>query len=162
MASGDRQSMSSVFDDMLRDTWRELDDLYDRPAKPAATPRSQAAATPASAPAPRRPEPSNVSEPERFLNDRYGDGWRQEIVEKKRDGDEVVVLAKLVIDAHDIVKTQFGRARIAGRRGGVAGTSGGVRFAMGEGRGSRPGATAEANAYAKAAADALAKCVAIL
>lgn len=158
MANGDRQSLSSAFDDMLQDGWRELETLYDGPAKPAAR-----AAEPARTPASDGRNRAAESEPERFLNDRYGTGWRQEVLERKRDGDEVVVLAKLVIDDPEIVKTQFGRARVAGAGSATAGTSGGISFAFADSGGTASaGASGETEAYDAAAADALRKCVAIL
>ena len=167
MADENRQSMSSAFDDMLKQTRRELEGLYSGSHMPEATGvrlplPTQAPSRPASGAARRA---SGGSDAERFLNDRYGDGWTQEILEQKRDGDEVVVLCKLVIEAHDISKTQFGRARVTG--GGSAkmiGSAGGVSFSLGgqidDGRVSS--SDAEAAAYREAARDALAKCAAML
>jgi len=168
MASRDRQSLSSAFDDMLKQTWRELDGLHDGPTGSSSlTERAAAPSPPPPSPRSRVSRPSGgSSDAERFLNDRYGDGWRQEILERKRDGDEVVVLCKLIIEDQDISKTQFGRAHVAGNAPGasVAGTSGGVSFGIGEPRdhGRAPGENAEAVAYRAAASDALAKCVAML
>lgn len=167
MANRDHQSLSSAFDDMLKDTWREFDGLY-------GASQSSPASVGSPSPAPQRPPParsaslssrSTVSNAERFLNDRYGDGWSQEILEQRRDGDEVIALCKLVIEDQGISKTQFGRARVAGGGGGkVAGSAGGVSFSLAgqSDDGRRVGADAEAAAYREAAQDALAKCVALL
>ena len=93
MANGDHQSLSSAFDDMLEVNWRELEGLYSGSQTPAVT-RDMPTASPQS---PSRTlsqftrPASGTSDAERFLNDRYGDGWKQEILEQKRDGDEVVI-----------------------------------------------------------------------
>lgn len=161
MSDADRQSLSSAFDAMLSETKRELDGLYGGVLSPA--PRDD---RPSPRPSLARAPAEKSSDAERFLNDRYGDGWRQEILEQKRDGDEVLVLGKLVIDDQDISKTQFGRARIAGGAPSnrATGSAGGIGFAIsaapGEGR--PVGEDAETAAYRAAARDALAKCVAML
>ena len=61
----------------------------------------------------------------RRLNERFGNDWRYEIAEQQRDGDEAIVLCKLVLGKDGAVRTHFGRARIS--EGPVAGASGGVR-----------------------------------
>lgn len=171
MANEDRQSLSSAFDDMLKQTRRELDGLYDGSVNSPSTSERSTAPSPLAAPSPtqpsRAPRPSGgSSDAERFLNDRYGDGWRQDILERTRDGDEVVVLCKLTIDDQGIAKTQFGRARILGAKSSstVAGTVGGISFGLGgAGNGNRArDETAESAAYRTAAEDALTKCVAML
>lgn len=136
-------STDSPFDTMLDDARRELDALAGEP----------------SAPAPRVAEsPADLSEPERFLNDRYGDGWQVEIAERRREGDEVVVLCRLTVPEHDITRAQFGRARI-GATAPLNGSSGGVAFSLGA---VGQGAGEELQAYASAEANGLAKCVALL
>jgi len=171
MSSEDRQSLSSAFDNMLKDARRELDGLFDGSVTARADERPTASSPYSPPPKPRKSSPqsssrsANLSDAERFLNDRYADGWRREILERKRDGNEVVVLCKLIVEDHDISKTQFGRARVGGGNAvAVGGTSGGVSFGVG---GSRErdrtsGENAESVAYRVATADALAKCVAML
>jgi hypothetical protein len=73
-----------------------------------------------------------------------------------REGDEAIVLCKLLPPDQDAVKTQFGRARIA--RGPVAGSSEGVRFTLGTDDAARD----ESEAYRRAAEAALARCVELL
>jgi hypothetical protein len=133
-------STDSPFDTMLDDARRELDALAGGPAVPAV-----------SAPA------AGLSEPERFLNDRYGDGWHIEISERHREDDEVVVLCRLTIPEHDITRAQFGRASI-GVTQPLKGSSGGIAFSLGD---ATDGGD-EREAYAAAEADGLRKCVELL
>jgi hypothetical protein len=64
----------------------------------------------------------------RRLNDRFGNDWRFEIVDEQRDGDEAIVMCRLVLDKEGALRTQFGRARIS--QGPVPGASGGMRFTL--------------------------------
>ena len=135
---------SAAFDAMLEDSRRALDSLYQ-------------GSTPEPRPAPRAPR----SEAERFLDDRYGDGWRCEVSERRREGDEVLVLCKLVIPAHDILRSQFGGARIGGGEAPLRGSSAGTAFTLGGDAPAAKGDGIEA-AYRRAEADGLVKCVALL
>ena len=129
---------------MLEDSQRALESLYQgSPAAPRPVPR-----------APR-------SEAERFLDDRYGEGWRCEVSERRREGDEVLVLCKLVIPERDILRSQFGRARIGGGEAPLRGSSAGTAFTLGGDAPALRGDGIEA-AYRRAEADGLVKCVALL
>ena len=132
----------SPFDTMLDEARRELDALAGGP-QPVARAASREA---------------EVSEPERFLNDRYGAGWQVEFAERRREGDEVVVLCRLTVPEHDITRAQFGRASI-GATQPLKGSSGGVAFSLG---GAGESTDEELQAYAGAEADGLRKCVALL
>ena len=88
----------------------------------------------------------------RRLNERFGDDWRFEIAEQTRDGDEAIVLCKLIFGKDGAVRTQFGRARISG-----AGCRSERRRAIqGRRRGRRPD---ERDAFRRAAEAALMNCV---
>lgn len=170
-------SPSSLFDEMLAKNRKQFDALYggstgetDRESAPTPPPAPPARGQPAGrvGTASRTPDRLGIapSDAERFLTDRYGDGWRHEITDQRREGDEVVVLCKLQIDDGTIVKSQFGRAQISstGLAVETKGTAAGVAFLA------RPpdagsvdiAADPEAAAYRAAEQAALAKCAALL
>ena len=101
------------------------------------------------------PEPGS-SAAAQYLNERFANRWHYQIVERRRVGDEVVVMCKLFLEDHGVVKTQFGRATVAA--GSVAGRSGAVRFRLELGA-AEP---SEEDAYRRAAENALANCVKLL
>lgn len=128
MANTQRPDLSSVFDDMLAKSKRQFDDLYqgrvghgDSGARPSRTTGG-------------RPGTKSVgrldaeSPAVRRLNDRFGNDWRFEIAKEQRDGDEAIVLCRLVLGKEGAVRTQFGRAKIS--QGPVVGASGGMRFKL--------------------------------
>lgn len=167
MASERRSSMSSAFDDMLEQNWRELDSMY---AAPGREQRSTARHNEVRAPtfpssdfdadSAAASEASVVDQ----LNKRFGTKWRYDVAERHRDGDEVVVLCKLSLPDQRVTKAQFGLARIgqAGAGSTVQGSAGGVSFALGSSdTGSLSGDTEDA-AYDRAIEDALGKCAAML
>jgi len=158
MADTPRPELSSAFDDMLEQTRKRFDDLYrgrqPRPSEPAARARSfvSRAVTPrVPRAAAARLDPDSPAA--HRLNERFGSDWRCEITEQKRDGDEAIVLCKLIFGKENAVRTQFGRARISGRPVAVA--SGGVRFKIG-GSGTEQD---ESDAFRRAAEAALTNCV---
>ena len=157
MASDRRSSSSSTsaassFDEMLERNRRELDGMYGGIAwtepREAAPPPGAGAASPVV----------------RQLNQRFGDEWRYEITERRRDGDEVVVLCRLTLPERNVTKAQFGLARIgrAGAGAAVRGSAGGVSFTLGAGDSGWLAGDSEDAAYERAADDALAKCAAML
>ena len=89
----------------------------------------------------------------RWLNEHFGTNWRYEIGTQKREGDEAIVLGKLTFGRDHAIRTQFGRARIAGDA--LAAASGGVRFKLG-GTGSEHD---EREAFRRAAEAALSNCI---
>jgi hypothetical protein len=136
MTNTQRPELSSIFDDMLAQNKKRFDDLY-RGGRPyaggfAAGPRAFAGS-----PATVVPSPSAVASTQldpasaaaRRLNERFGNDWRYEIAEKRRDGDEAIVLCKLILGKAGAVRTQFGSAKLSD--GPVAGASDGVRFKLG-------------------------------
>jgi hypothetical protein len=133
MANTQRPELSSVFDDMLTQNKKRFDDLY-RGGRPsaggsAAGPQgpvgSQATAVPSpAAAASAQLDPGSAAV--RRLNERFGNDWRYEIADKQRDGDEAIVLCKLILGKDGAVRTQFGSAKLS--KGPVSGASDGVRF----------------------------------
>ncbi len=158
MAHPQRPSgLSSAFDDMLAKSKKRFDDLYVR-QQPAAASFTVAQTRPGSgwptvlagiaAAAQLDPESPAV----RQLNERFGGDWRFEVAEQQRDGDEAIVLGRLILGKDGAVRTQFGRATIGAKP--VAGASGGVTFQLGAG-----GDTDERDAFRRATQAALINCV---
>lgn len=149
MAETRQSRLSSVLDDMLMQNKQRMDALFrGAPSAAVATAAPQPAAPlrldPASSPAIRR------------LNQRFGDDWHYEVAAQHREGGEAIVLLKLVIGKTGTVKTQFGRAKLAG--GPVEGTSGGLSFRLA----GAPDDENEAETYARAAEAALMKCAELI
>ncbi len=162
MASNRRSGLTSPFDDMLDQNRRQFDDLNTRSWPRQSTARP--APSPAASTAPHRaPEQTDAV---RFLNDRYGERWRYEIADRRREGDEVIVLCKLIIADLDIAKSQFGRARIgqSGAAPAPKGSADGVAFALGPEPSSTAGIAGdpEQAAFRQAVDAALTKCAALL
>ncbi len=147
------KSLTAAFDDMLRDSRQKFEILSGRPAPAAA--ESTASLSPAEA------APGPVSPAERRLAERFGEDWRYEVVERRRDGGEVTVLCKVTAQEGAVVKSQFGSAHLDDARAGrsIAGNADGVAFSLvlQEGAEGSVFATAEA-AYARAIEHALGKC----
>lgn len=135
------------------------------PGAPIAAP-VKPGATPGALPAPALPvfQPE-TSEAVRRLNDRFGEGWRYEVVENREEQGEVIVLCKVSVPEKQISKTQFGSAP-SGARGGTAeirGTADGVPFVIAGAAAdpARPGISSDA-AFRQAVENALAKCADML
>lgn len=160
MANTQRPELSSVFDDMLVQNKKRFDDLYRGG-------RLHAGLSSTAATAPLRPERITAPSPAiaasialdpdspavRRLRERFGNDWRYEIRERQREGDEAIVLCKLIFGKAGAVRTQFGRAKIW--QGPVAGVSGGVRFKMGAASAEGD----ESDAFRAAAEAALMNCI---
>jgi hypothetical protein len=163
MANQRETNLSSVFEGMLTQSKKQLDDLYrGSQAGLGGFGRSAAAMFGGEkvAPATQRPPSSVDSKDEspaaRRLRERFGTDWRYEITEQHRDGDEAIVLGKLTFGKEGAIRTQFGRAKVPGTA--VAGASSGVQFRIGEGGSARD----EQDAFRRAAEAALASCVALI
>jgi hypothetical protein len=157
-----RPQLSSVFDDMLARSKRGFDDLYrggfSRAGEPSAPARTSARpfaarTTPAARPTalPSRVDPDSAAA--RWLNEHFSGNWRFEISAQKREGDEAIVLGKLTFGRDNAIRTQFGRAKIAGNA--VTASSGGVRFKVGSAASEQD----EGEAFRRAAEAALSNCV---
>lgn len=160
MANQQETNLSSVFDGMLTQSKRQLDDLYRGSHGGVGGLGKTAALTFGSekiAPSVSRPTSSvdsaDDSTAARRLRERFGNDWHYEIKERHRDGDEAIVLGRLTFGKQGAVRTQFGRAKLPGRP--VAGASNGVQFRIGEASGARD----EQDAFRRAAEAALASCV---
>jgi len=158
MANPQRPSgLSSAFDDMLATTKKRFDDLYvrERPRVAASFTVAQtraghgwpAGSAGTAAPAQLDPDSPAV----RQLNERFGNNWRFEIAERQRDGDEAIVLGRLILGKEGAVRTQFGRATIGAKP--LAGAAGGLKFQLGAG-----GDTDERDAFRRATEAALINC----
>jgi hypothetical protein len=161
-AKTSRPQLSSVFDDMLSQSKERFDDLYrggfTRTGASTASAKSSSArsltapgTSPARASASAKINPDSA--PARWLNENFGANWRYEIATQTREGDEAIVLGKLTFGRDNAIRTQFGRARIAGET--LAASSGGVRFKIG----SAGSGQDEGEAFRRAAEAALANCV---
>jgi len=165
---------SSPFDRMLDDNRRQFDALLTRRA-PAARPELRAepprpsapaemSAPPAAAPPARSTDGEHIdiraSDIGQTLARRYGENWRFEIVDRRRDGEDVVVWARLTAGDHD--KTRRGRARIQSAAGAasISAKAGGTDFVLraGEEPAFAVSDDPEQTAYEKAATLALAAC----
>lgn len=182
MPSDRLTGFSSAFDELLERSRRELDALSggSGSAAPSPSPReSTSSAGGPSAAAARRvaqavptraptPSPTPRSPAERALDEKLGPGWRYEILDRTRDGDELVVRCRVTAREHSVSRTWHGTASLSwGGRGGMSGmkgSSGNVSFTLG-GR-SRGGADdpirAEREAERRAVESALAGCARLL
>ena len=139
---------SSAFDDLLERSRRELDALSGGSGAPALSPTSRASSgSSAGSPATttrsvarnvttRAPAPSTERSPvERMLDEKLGPDWRCEVLDRTREGGEMIVRCRVTAPARGVSRTWHGSAPLSGARGGVAsgmtGTAGNVRFSLG-------------------------------
>ena len=113
---------------------------------------------------------------ERALDEKLGADWRYEVLERTREGGEVIVRCRVTAPSRGISRTWFGSAPVAGRghrasslgRGasGMKGRAGNVSFTLGAGAGTGPGtsdsARSERQAERQAVESALAACARLL
>ena len=185
MADNPLTGFASAFDELLELNRRRMEERM--PEAPARTmtirarvpervfPEFFTPQTPADAPSTPDPiqpraEPSPVrtaeSEGERRLNERFGDGWQYEVKERRREGDEVIVLCQVTVPEKNISKEQFGRAAIRppGRSDLVRGSANGIAFAMrlAPERSRSPARNPEEAAFQTAVKNALARCAELI
>ena len=158
MVADKDSEFSSPFDALLDQDRKRLDQLYRGPAgdRDSAVPASRASPV-----VPRRQRPARLpSDPARMLDEKFGDGWRHEVVERRHDGDDMVVRCRLTIADHGIDVTRSGRARIdlISERPQIVGSADGIPFSFRSEDVSGADGAAE-DAVARAVAEALAKCV---
>ena len=194
---------SSAFDEMLERSRRELDALSAGSDAPALspTPRTPPRTPPRTSlrtPSRTFPEPTggrssapdrNVSAgilasspaasrspAERALDEKLGADWRYEVLERTREGGEVIVRCRITAPSRGISRTWFGSAPVAGPghrasslgRGasGMKGRAGNVSFTLGAGAGTGSGtsdpARSEREAEHQAVEAALAACARLL
>ena len=185
MSSNRLTGFSSAFDEMLERSRRELDALSSGSGVPALapTPRSssshsagsskvasQATAQAVSARANRASASSSESRSpaERALDDKLGPGWRHEVLDRTREGGEMVVRCRVTAPARGVSRTWHGSAPLSGAglagTSGVSGTAGNVRFSLGGGSGGSAAdpIRAEREAERQAIESALAACARLL
>ena len=135
--AGDDRGFASAFDALLERNRQQLDELMvapsPRPAPGAGGRPAAASATRAGGAVASRPRLGPLDPAEspgmRALDERFGaDGWRYEVAERRRDGDELIVLCRLSLPASRITKAQFGVARVDGR--GIVAEEAAVREAV--------------------------------
>ena len=136
---------SSAFDELLERSRRELDALSGGSNAPALSPTrrtspspsassSAAAARSVTSRAPAPPSPSR-SLAERALDDKLGPGWSCEILDRTREGGELLVRCRVTAPARGVSRTWHGSAPLSGASdasaSGMTGTAGNVRFGLG-------------------------------
>ena len=189
MPSDRLSGFSSAFDDLLERSRRELDALSSGSGAPALSPaptRRASARGPASSAAVSRSASTQVtrapagsstaarSPAERTLDEKLGAGWRYEVLDRTREGGELVVRCRVTAPARGVSRTWYGSAPLSeGGRGGASGMpgmAGNVRFTLGGSAGSGVGSgiqtpnplQAEREAERQAVESALAACVRLL
>ena len=150
MPSDRLTGFSSAFDELLERSRRELDALSGGSGSPALSPGSPTSAVPAAGSSARRatqgvsarparastlPPPSR-SPAERALDEKLGADWRYEVLDRTREGDEMVVRCRVTAPSRDVSRTWHGSAALSGgdrggASGGMTGTAGNVRFSLG-------------------------------
>ena len=180
MPSNRLTGFSSAFDELLERSRRELDALSGAglsapalsstprtPSRPSA--ETSGAAQRVSTRAPAAP-PASRSPAERTLDEKLGDGWRYDILDRTSEGGELVVRCRVTAPERGVSRTWHGSAPIhgAGRGGasGLSGTAGSVRFTLGAGAGGGAATHdpigAEREAERQAIESALAACARLL
>ena len=199
MPSDRLTGFSSAFDEMLERSRRELDALSGGSDAPALSPTPRTASRASSRtslPTPPRTssEPAggrssaadrnvsagdaSASSPaasrspaERALDEKLGTNWRYEVLERTREGGELVVRCRVTAPSRGVSRTWFGSAPVsgAGRRASVmGGKAGNVSFTLGAGTGTGAGvgannpARSEREAERQAVESALAACARLL
>ena len=184
MPSDPLTGFSSAFDELLERSRRELDALSGGSDSPALSPTSR---TPSSASAgPSRaaarsvagdvstrasaPPPASRSPAEHALDEKLGADWRYEVLDRTREGVELVVRCRVSAPSRGVSRTWHGSAPLggAGRSGasGMTGMAGSLRFSLGgsAGAGSETDdpIRAEREAERQAIESALAACARLL
>ena len=177
MPSDRLRGFSSAFDEMLERSRRELDALSSGSGSPALSPASRTTARPsASASGAARSESTRASPPaarspaERALDEKLGADWRYEVLERTREGGELVVRCRVTAPSRGVTRTWFGSAPMSGGglsgSSGMKGTAGNVSFTLGSGAGAGTGMDsplqAERDAERQAVESALAACARLL
>ena len=133
MSSERLSGFSSAFDDLLERGRREMDALSGRPRvdRTQRTHEGPRTGIPAGETA-ARPAPARTSA-ERVLDGKLGPGWRHEVVERIREGGEMVVRCRVPSPSRGITRTVYGAAPLSGSAAPASGTAGGIAFSLGGG-----------------------------
>jgi len=185
MPSDRLTGFSSAFDELLERSRRELDALSSgsgsatlSPTSPTSTgPSAGGSATASRSAAPGvaaratrapAPSPSTRSPAERALDEKLGADWRYEVLDRTREGGEMVVRCRVTAPSRGVSRTWHGSASLSGTgRGGASGmtgTAGNVRFSLGGSAGAQTDdpIRAEREAERQATESALAACARLL
>ncbi|MBU56496.1 MAG: hypothetical protein CL392_08210 [Acidiferrobacteraceae bacterium] len=145
MSSGSTRGLLDSFDALIEGNRQQMDELYGQSG--ATPPRSVSQAADVGEELTRFEDLDRQSIGEGqsavWLNKNFPDAWRYEIRDRRRQGNEVVVLCRLDLLGHKIHKAQFGSAMIPATE-------------IGEYRNERE---AESAAYESAVDDALRQCI---
>ena len=145
MSSGSTRGLLDSFDALIEGNRQQMDELYGQSG--ATPPRSVSQAADVGEELTRFEDLDRQSIGEGqsavWLNKNFPDAWRYEIRDRRRQGNEVVVLCRLDLLGHKIHKAQFGSAMISATENG-------------EYRNERE---AESAAYESAVDDALRQCI---
>ena len=145
MSSGSTRGLLDSFDALIEGNRQQMDELYGQ--SDATPPRSVSQAADVGEELTRFEDLDRQSIGEGqsavWLNQNFPDAWRYEIRDRRRQGNEVVVLCRLDLLGHKIHKAQFGSAMIPATE-------------IGEYRNERE---AESAAYESAVDDALRQCI---
>ena len=145
MSSGSTRGLLDSFDALIEGNRQQMDELYGQSG--ATPPRSVSQAADVGEELTRFEDLDRQSIGEGqsavWLNQNFPDAWRYEIRDRRRQGNEVVVLCRLDLLGHKIHKAQFGSAMIPATE-------------IGEYRNERE---AESTAYESAVDDALRQCI---
>ena len=145
MSSGSTRGLLDSFDALIEGNRQQMDELYGQSG--ATPPRSVSQAAEVGEELTRFEdlERQSIGEGQSavWLNQNFPDAWRYEIRDRRRQGNEVVVLCRLDLLGHKIHKAQFGSAMIPATE-------------IGEYRNERE---AESAAYESAVDDALRQCI---
>ena len=145
MSSGSTRGLLDSFDALIEGNRQQMDELYGQSG--ATPPRSVSQAADVGEELTRFEDLDRQSIGEGqsavWLNQNFPDAWRYEIRDRRRQGNEVVVLCRLDLLGHKIHKAQFGSAMIPATENG-------------EYRNERE---AESAAYESAVDDALRQCI---
>ena len=180
MPSDRLSGFSSAFDELLERSRRELDALSGGSGASALSPTwrtssGSSASSPATATRgvarggtirASAAAPAERSPAERALDEKLGADWRYEVLERTREGDELIVRCRVTAPARGVSRTWHGSAPLSGGGGGgasgVAGTAGSVRFSLGTGTEPRGSIQAEREAERQAIEAALVACARLL
>ena len=145
MSSGSTRGLLDSFDALIEGNRQQMDELYGQSG--ATPPRSVSQAADVGEELTRFEDldRQGIGEGQSavWLNQNFTDAWRYEIRDRRRQGNEVVVLCRLDLLGHKIHKAQFGAAMIPATE-------------IGEYRNERE---AESAAYESAVDDALRQCI---
>ena len=185
MPSDRLTGFSSAFDELLERSRRELDALSGGGSgAPTLSPTPRTASTSSASPSaaatrsvaqsvsirPPSSQPASRSPAERALDEKLGADWRYEVLDRTREGGEIVVRCRVTAPARGVSRTWYGSAPLSGAgrggRSGMSGTTGNVRFTLGAGAGAdartHDPIRSEREAERRAVESALAACARLL